>query len=154
MWLIDYAASYEIGKWKLGDVGEPWQLALQPYVGATYFHDPIKIRLCPGLLDRGLKINKTIEFNTPMAGMETHRTFNDSWTMWIGGHYAGFDVDGVDEMYQAVGMMAYYFKIKETSSQLLFGYKFIHLEYEDDPLKIHVDIKGPRGGGGRRRFLA
>jgi hypothetical protein len=45
-------------------------------------------------------------------------------------------------------MVGYHFKIGDVSSQLFAGYRYLHLNYEDDPLKVEVDVKGPLVGIG------
>ena len=41
-----------------------------------------------------------------------------------------------------------YYDGKATPSQVYVGYRYLHLDYEDDPLEIEVDVKGPLVGFG------
>jgi hypothetical protein len=57
-------------------------------------------------------------------------------------------VSDVNKTYQFFGLVGYHFKIKDTHSQVFAGYRYLHLDYEDDPLEINVDVKGPLIGFG------
>jgi hypothetical protein len=123
-------------------------VTVAPFVGATYFNDDIKLDVAPGILDVGLRIRETIEFNTPIIGGSTYWRFSDRWSAQVGGHYGGFDVSDVNNKYQIFGVLEYQFKIKEKPYSAFAGYRYLHLDYEDGPLEIHVDIKGPLVGFG------
>ena len=36
----------------------------------------------------------------------------------------------------------------DVSSQAFAGYRYLHIDYEDEPLEIDVDVKGPLLGIG------
>jgi hypothetical protein len=149
VWLIDYGVSYEIGQWRLGEAADSPTVTVEPFVGGLYFHDKIKINVDPGLLDRGLNINKTLEFNTPIVGLNTFWRFNDRWSLRVSGNYGGFHVDGVNKTWQGVGLVGYHYKIKNnTPAQVFVGYRYLHIEYEEDRLGLDVDVKGPVVGFG------
>jgi hypothetical protein len=85
--------------------------------GWLYFHNKIKIDVSPGLLDRGLEIRKTIEFNTPIVGLNTFWRFNDRWSLRAAGNYGVFNSSKINETWQGLGLVGYHFKIKKTPSQ-------------------------------------
>jgi hypothetical protein len=148
VWVVDYGVAYEIGQWRLGEAADSPTVTVEPFVGGLYFHDKIKIDVTPGLLDRGLRIRKTIEFNTPIVGLNALLRFNDRWSFRVSGNYGGFHISDVNKTWQGIGLLGYHFKIKKTSSQFFVGYRYLHLDYEDDPLAINVDVKGPLVGFG------
>jgi hypothetical protein len=123
-------------------------VTVEPFVGALYLRDKIKLDVNPGTLDMCLRIRKTIEFNTPFVGLNTLWRFNDRWSFRVSGNYCGFHVSDVNRTWQGIGLLSYHFKMGDVSSQVLAGYCYLHFDYEDDPLKIEVDVKGPLVGIG------
>jgi len=148
VWLVDYGVAYEIGQWRLGEAADSPTVTVEPFVGGLYFHDNIKIDVTPGLLDRGLKIRKTIEFNTPIVGLNTLLRFNHRWDLRVSGNYGVFNSSKVNNTWQGLGLLGYHFKIKNIPSQVFVGYRYLHLDYEDDPLELEIDVKGPLVGFG------
>ena len=47
-----------------------------------------------------------------------------------------------------VGTLAYHFQWGKLASKAYAGYRYVYLEYEDDPLDIQVAIRGPLVGIG------
>lgn len=148
VWLIKYGVSYDLGPWHLGKDPDSPAVVLRPYAGGLYLHDDIELKVSPGVLDRGLDIDKTIEFNTPMLGLNTLWDLTKRWGLRLGGYYGGRDVDDVGESWEFVGTLAYHFKIRNVSSHVFGGYRYVHVDYEKSGLDIHVDIKGPLFGFG------
>lgn len=66
----------------------------------------------------------------------------DRWYLRIGGNFGGWGVDNVDSTYELGVAAAYRFKMWGASTQAFFGYRYLHIEHEED-LNLHVDIKGP-----------
>ena len=58
------------------------------------------------------------------------------------------DIDGLRCAWQGIGLLDYHFKMGDVSSQAYAGCRYLHLDYEDSPLEIDVDIKGPLLGIG------
>lgn len=148
VWLVDYGVAYEIGKWHLGEAADSPTVTVEPFVGGLYFRDHIKVDVTPGLLDRGLRIRKTIRFNTPIVGLNTLLRFNDRWSLRVSGNYGVFNASEVNRTWQGIGLVGYHFKIKNTPSQVFVGYRYTHVDLEKDPIEIEVDIKGPLMGFG------
>lgn len=148
VWAIDYGVGYEIGQWHLGESADSPTVTVEPFVGGFFLRDKIKIEVNPGLFDIGVDINKTIRFNTPIIGVNTLWRFNDRWDLRVSGNYGGFHVSDVNRTYQGIGLLGYHFKMGKVSSQAFVGYRYLHIDYEDDPLKINVSIKGPLVGIG------
>ena len=148
MWVVDYGVAYEIGKWRLGEAADSPTVTVEPFVGGLYFHDNIKIDVTPGLLDRGLKIRKTIEFNTPIVGLNTLLRFNDRWSFRVSGNYGVFNASEVNRTWQGIGLLGYHFKMGDVPSQVFVGYRYLHVDLENDPIELEVDVKGPLVGFG------
>ncbi len=148
VWAIDYGVSYELGQWRLGEAVDSPTVTVEPFVGGLYFHDKIKINVDPGLSDRGLKINKTVTFNTPIIGLNTLLRFNDRWDLRVSGNYGVFNASEVNNTWQGIGLLAYHFKIKNTPSQVFVGYRYLHVDLENDPIELEIDVKGPLLGFG------
>ena len=123
-------------------------MSVEPFVGALYLRDKIKIDVNPGALDIGLRVRKTIRFNTPIVGVNTLLRFNDRWSFRVSGNYGGFHVSDVNKTWQGIGLLGYHFKMGGVSSQAYAGYRYLNLDYEDDPLEIELVVKGPLVGIG------
>jgi hypothetical protein len=145
VWLINYGVGYEIGQWHLGETAT---VTVEPFVGGLYFHDDIKLDVDPGVLDMGLRIRDTIEFNTPIAGLNTLLRFNDRWDLRVSLNHGVFDASEVNKTYQAFGLLGYHFKMSDVSSQVFAGYRYLHLDLEKGPIQVEVDVKGPLVGIG------
>jgi len=103
VWVVKYGVSYDFGPWRLLP-NEPEHtqfpvMVLQPYAGALFLTDDIKINLNPGLVDNGINIDKTIDFNTPVVGLNILCDLTERWALRVGGHYGGWDVSDVNETY-------------------------------------------------------
>jgi hypothetical protein len=96
----------------------------------------------------GLRIRDTIEFNTPIAGLNTLLRFNDRWDLRVSLNHGVFDASEVNKTYQAFGLLGYHFKMGEVSSQVFAGYRYLHLDLEKGPIQVEVDVKGPLVGLG------
>jgi hypothetical protein len=148
VWLINYGVGYEIGQWHLGETADSATVTVEPFVGGLYFHDNIKLDVDPGVLDIGLRIRDTIEFNTPIAGLNTLLRFNDRWDIRVSLNHGVFNSNKVNKTYQGIALLGYQFKMGDVSSQAFAGYRYTHVDYEDGPLRIEVDVKGPLLGIG------
>ena len=49
----------------------------------------------------------------------------------------------VDEIYDFIGDVGYRFKMWGVSSRAFAGYRYLHIDYEDQPVTLEVDVKGP-----------
>ena len=132
----------------MGEAADSPTATVEPFVGGLYPRDKIKLDVNPGLFDIGLRIRKTIEFNTPIVGVSTLWRFNDRWSLRVSGNYGGFHVDDVNETWQGIGLLGYNFKMGDVSTEAFAGYRYLHIDYGDEPLEIDVDIKGPLVGIG------
>jgi hypothetical protein len=148
VWLINYGASYDLGTLRLGDAPGSPTVTLRPYAGASYLHDNIKFDIMPGLLGPDLRERTTIEFNTPIIGLNTLWDLSDRWSLRIGGYYGGWGVDDVDGTYQIVGDVAYHFQAWDQPAKLFVGYRHLHLNYDDGPAVLKLTVTGPFLGFG------
>ena len=149
VWAIDYGVGYEIvQQWPLGDKPDSPTVTVEPFLGALYLHDPIKIDLNPGAFDIGLKIRKTITFNTPIVGFNTLLRFADRWDLRASVNYGGWNVNNVEKTYQFIGLLGYHFKMKDISTQVFVGYRYLKIHYDDNLLDINVAVQGPLVGIG------
>lgn len=147
-WIIDYGVAYEFGQWRLGKATDSPTVTVEPFVGALYFHDNIKVDVNPGALGIGLKIRKTVTFNTPIVGLNTLLRFNDRWDLRVSGNYGVFNASEVNRTWQGVGLLGYHLKMGDVPSQVFVGYRYLHVDIENDPIELEVDVKGPLVGFG------
>jgi hypothetical protein len=146
-WLIKYGVSYDLGLFRLGESSDPPTVTLQPYAGGLYFHDKIRLDLSPGAIGPGVNVRETIEFNTPIIGVNTLWDLTDRWSLRIGGNIGGWHVDDVNQTYEIIGTAAYHFKLWDKSAKVFAGYRYLHLDYEKE-VELEVTIKGPLFGFG------
>jgi hypothetical protein len=147
VWLFDYGVSYDLGVARLGEGPDRPTVILQPYAGGRYLHDKIKIDLAPGLVDPGLRIRETVEFNTPIVGLNTMWDLTGGWRFRLEADYGGFNVDGVNETYQVIGALGYAFEMSDYTAKVFAGYRYLYLDYEED-LELELTVKGPLVGFG------
>jgi hypothetical protein len=147
VWLIKYGVSYDLGLFRLGESSDPPTVTLQPYAGGLYLHDKIRLDLSPGAIGPGVKVRETIEFNTPIIGVNTLWDLTDRWSLRIGGNIGGWHVDDVNQTYEIIGTAAYHFKLWDKSAKVFAGYRYLHLDYEKE-VELEVTIKGPLFGFG------
>jgi hypothetical protein len=149
VWVIRYGVSYDLGPWPLGKTSDTPAVVLQPYVGGLYLHDDIELKVDPGPLDRGLDIDTTLKFNTPIIGLNTLWDLTQRWNLRLGGNYGGWDVDDVEDTWDLYGTIAYRFKMWDVSSQVFGGYRWLHLDYKKKGIEIDdLDVYGPLFGIG------
>ena len=146
--LVDYGASYEIGRWDIGAEPGSGTVTLAPYAGFRFFHDPISIDVNPGFFDIGVRVRKTITFNTPIVGLQSSWQLTPRVKLKLHGDYGGFGISNVKNTYQAVGTLAYHFKRGKLASKVYAGYRYLHIEYDDQLLDIQVAVRGPLVGIG------
>jgi hypothetical protein len=147
VWLIKYGVSYDLGSLRLGESSDSPTVTLQPYAGGLYLHDKIRLDLSPGAIGPGVKVRETLEFNTPIIGVNTLWDLTDRWSLRIGGNIGGWNVDDVNQTYEIIGTAAYHFKLWDKSAKVFAGYRYLHLDYEKE-VEIEVTIKGPLFGFG------
>jgi hypothetical protein len=151
VFLMDYGVSYRFRPWHLGKnaaTGYSPSIAVEPYGGFRYLHDPIKVKVSPGVFGEGLTVKKTIEFNTPIIGISTHWDLTKRWALRLQGDIGGFHVDNVDNTYQGIGVVGYRFKMWDVSSAVYAGYRYTRVHYDDDDIEIDVALQGPLLGIG------
>jgi hypothetical protein len=143
VWAIKYAAGYKFGPWDLGENAASSDLTLIPWAGAFYFHDDWRVEVSPEGPFDGVKKTGTLKFNTPMVGLGSRVNLSERWYLNLSFGYGGWDVDNVDEIYDLIGNVTYRFNMGNVPSKVFAGYRYLHIDYEDDPVVLNVDVKGP-----------
>ncbi len=134
VWLVDYGLSYDFGTLRLGENPDSPTVTLQPFAGALFFHDKIDVDVDPGKFGRGLDLDTTIDFNTPIVGLNTLWHFTDRWSARLGGNIGGFGVDDVTQTYEVVGTVAYHFELGDQAGRVFAGYRYLYIHYDDGAL--------------------
>jgi len=149
VWAIKYGAGYQLGPWDLGKSaeGSP-SLVLYPWVGGFFFHDDWEVSITPGGMFDGVNKEGTLEFNTPMVGLAARFHFLERWYLLLSYGEGGWDVDNAKRVYDFIGDVGYQFTMWDLSSKVFAGYRYLHIEYEKQPVEIKVDVKGPFFGIG------
>ena len=145
---MKYGASYDLGKLRLGSNADSPTVTIQPYAGALFLHDKIRTKLRPGSIGPGLTVRTTLEFNTPVVGVNTLWDLSDRWSLRLGGNYGGWGVDDVDKTYEAVGTLAYHFDMWDQDARVFAGYRYLHIEFDSGSVQVDLDVKGPLIGIG------
>ena len=147
VYLTDFGLSYEVGRWYLGKSPNAPAVTVEPFVGARWLIDDIKIKIEPGgLLDPGGRtFREDISFIAPVIGLRTFWDLTERWNLRIEGDYGGFDVDHLKSTWNFLGTVGYRFKIGDVSSNVFAGYRWLYIHYEKRA-ELFVDIKGPLVG--------
>lgn len=144
-YLTDFGLSYEVGRWHLWDRSN-WILpspavAVEPFVGARWLIDDIKVKLEPG---RTFKTD--IDFIAPVLGLRTFWDLTDRLNLRIEGDYGGFNVDHLKQTYNALGAVGWRFKPRQDLHINVFaGYRYLYVQYEK-VAELKVTIRGPLVG--------
>lgn len=137
VWLVDYGVGLDIGTWK--------GVTVTPFFGARYLHDDLSIKVPPGELDLGVDFATTIKINTPFAGIKAAMNIGEDWSLAVEGDWGVFNDSKVNKTYQYTGVGSYHFTMKKLPARVLFGYRYLHLDIENDvtTVRIKVTVKGP-----------
>ena len=74
--------------------------------------------------------------------------FKDRWDLRVSLNHGVFNASEVNETWQGIALLGYQFKMGDVASVAFAGYRYLHIEYEDGPLELEVDVKGPLVGIG------
>lgn len=137
VWLVDYGVGLDIGTWK--------GVTVTPFFGARYFHDDLSIEVTPGELDQGVDFATTIKFNTPVAGLKAAVNIGEDWSVAVEGDWGVWNDSLVNKTYQYMGVGSYHFTMKKLPARVLFGYRYLLLDIENDvtTVGLKVAVKGP-----------
>jgi hypothetical protein len=144
--IMEFGLSYQLGRWDLWDhpdwiIPSP-AITVEPFVGGLTLVDKFKIKIRPGPT-----VRPDITFVTPIIGLNTFWDLTERWNLKISGYYGGFGVYHVRETGNVIGKIGYRFKIGSVPSNVYVGYRYLHLEH-DEELDIHADVRGPLVGIG------
>jgi hypothetical protein len=123
-------------------------LSVIPWAGAFFFHDDWEVNVSPGGNFDGVNMEGTLDFNTPMVGLTGRWKISERWYLNLSYGYGGWDVSDVNEIYDFVGDVGYRFTMWDVSSKVFAGYRYLYVDYEKDPVKLDVAVKGPFVGIG------
>jgi hypothetical protein len=147
VFLMDFGLTYELGRWQLWN-HDDWilpapKLAIELNVGGRALIDDIKIKIERGEARPGRTFEPEISFVAPVFGLRAFWDLTDRLNLRMGGDYGGFDVDNLDETYNAMGLVGWRFKpTPNLNINVYAGYRFLHIDYKKIA-EIEVDIKGP-----------
>jgi hypothetical protein len=147
VYLMDFGLTYELGRWQLWNHAD-WilpspKLAVELNAGGRALIDDIKIKIERGQIEPGRTFEPEISFVAPVFGLRAFWDLTDRLNLRMEGDYGGFDVDNLDETYNAMGLVGWRFKPKPyLNINVYAGYRFLHIDYKK-MVEIEVDIKGP-----------
>lgn len=148
-WVVSYGAGYSLPAWKLGKSADAPTVNLQPYVGALFMHDPIGVEVTDRITGIGVRVEETVNFNTPLVGLNSFWNFSDRWLGRLSFNYGGFGgVANVEKTYDFVAAIGYRFTMWDVESRFFAGYRYLDIELEDRSLEVNVAVKGPFFGIG------
>jgi hypothetical protein len=147
VYLMDFGLTYELGRWQLWN-HDDWilpspKLAVELNAGGRALIDDMKIKIERGQIGPGRTFEPEISFVAPVFGLRAFWDLTDRLNLRMEGDYGGFDVDNLDETYNAMGLVGWRFKPKPyLNINVYAGYRFLHIDYKKF-VEIEVDIKGP-----------
>jgi hypothetical protein len=150
-WVISYGVGYSLPAWKLGKSADAPTVTLQPYVGGLFMHDPIGVRVEDRITGIGVRVEETVDFNTPVVGLISYWELSDRWAGVISFNYGGFGGAGkgsVDKTYDFIATVGYIFTMWDVESHVYVGYRYLDIELEKRQLGLDVAAKGPFFGIG------
>lgn len=68
-----------------------------------------------------------------------------NWGLFLGYGQGGWDVD---EIYDFIGGVNYQFKMGDVPAHTFFGYRYLYIDWEDEPEALRLTVKGPLIGVG------
>jgi hypothetical protein len=151
LFLTDFGAAYEIGRWDIGKNGISREITLEPFVGARYFIDNITTKVGSGEVLPPIKIYTQVETFAPIAGLQSRAQLSNDWDVLFTGLYGGFNINKMKTTSQFDLYFEYNFnwgKTKDKSAKAYLGYRYLHIEYIKDVVTLEVTAKGPLVGIG------
>jgi hypothetical protein len=151
LFLVDFGASYEVGRWDIGKNGISREITLEPLVGARYFHDNITSKVGSGEVLPPVKTYIRVDTISPLIGLQSRAQLSKDWDFLFTGNYGGFHVDNMKKTYQLDGIFEYNFnwgKTKDKSARAYLGYRYLYLDHLKGDTGFKVVVKGPLVGIG------
>jgi hypothetical protein len=148
VFLTDFGAAYEIGRWDIGKNGKSREITLEPFVGARYFIDNITQTYG----SRGDEVfppvttHTQVETFAPIAGLQSRAQLSNDWDVLFTGLYGGFNMNNMKKTSQLDLYFEYNFnwgKTKDKSAKAYLGYRYLDLEYIKDVVSLEITVKGP-----------
>jgi hypothetical protein len=141
--LMNYGASYELGRWKLGDGPRAPVVTVEPYAGGRSLVDHVKLdfQRFPG---DTVKIN----FTAPVLGVRTLWDLTERWNLRISGDYGGFGIDHARATWQAFAGVGYRFHIRGIRTNFLVGYRALGINFKESGVRLKMVGRGPIAGLG------
>ena len=137
MWLVEFGALYQVGKWALGD--KVRSLSVDVLGGGRYWY-------LHGSLDTGSLVNptSTSHFVDPIIGATLKADLTENLMVYLRGDIGGFGV-GSDFSWNGAALFGYRITPAVTA---LFGYRMLYLDYKAGSSRARYDItmQGPIGG--------
>ncbi len=143
-WLVNYGLSYEIGTLSFGGAPDATRVAVSPFVGGTYFHDEVSLTVTPGFLSPQFDFDTTVEFHTPVVGLDTLWSFSDKWGGRIRAHYGGFGgIDGVEDTWEVIAGLTYATEAWGRNGRWYAGWRHTDIDYRSGAADLALEISGP-----------
>jgi hypothetical protein len=144
---IKSGVGYTLGPWDAG-ANNLSTLTLTPWVGVAWFHDNWSVKVKPKDDPGGGRVSGTFEFTTPMVGLNLRSKLAKDWDMLLSYGQGGGTIDDVDLIYDFIGGINYHFKMYEVPTAAFVGYRYLYIDWEDDPEELRLTVKGPFVGIG------
>jgi hypothetical protein len=147
VFLMDFGLSFELGRWHLGQGADSPAVTVEATFGGRALLDDISLKINAGPVSSGRSESVDVDFAAPVLGLRTLWDLTERWAVSLEGDYGGFDVDHLDETWNAEGFLGYRFKIYGVSSIVFAGYRYLYIDYSKKA-EIEVKIHGPALGLG------
>ena len=147
VFLMDFGLSFELGRWHLGKGADSPTVTVESTFGGRALLDDISLKINAGPVSSSRTESVNVDFAAPVLGLRTVWDLTERWAVSLEGDYGGFDVDHLDETWNAEGFLGYRFKIYGVSSIVFAGYRYLYIDYSKEA-EIEVKIHGPALGLG------
>jgi opacity protein-like surface antigen len=139
MWLVEFGAFYQAGKWFLDGKKEGRTASVDVLAGGRYWY-------MHGDLDTSIPYSSstTNQFLDPMIGARVTVDLTDTLSFRLKGDIGGFGV-GSDFTWNALAGFGYQFTKGVTA---LLGYRYLYMDYKTgtSSARYHITMQGPIGG--------
>ena len=120
---------------------------MEPFVGARWLIDEIKIKLRPGgpFSQASRTFRPEVKFIAPVVGVRTFWDITEHWNLRAEGDYGGFDTDHLKETWNILGRVGYRFKPRKSKNltiNFFAGYRYLYARYKK-VAELEIAVKGP-----------
>jgi hypothetical protein len=135
--MFDVGITYDVGRWRLWDSPNAFELTLEPYFGVRIIHIPIDITVL------GSSVDEDLGSQVPVLGLRAFIDLTKSWNLEFIGDYGGWGVDNNHQTWQGAAYLGYRWPGLGAHWNLQAGYRAMRFfEMRQEATDIALDVRG------------